>query len=150
MLHGVEVDLSAKAEQWTLASAVAIADGAQWVYYVPSKVKQRLRAVLSSRHSTKNLQYRVFALLGFVAMRPHLHAIDRVVIDQDYAGPHAEAAIKNLLLRLVRTDRPEVSGEFLRFANIKGCAADILAKRVFDGKEQAKRVARFEDFEELL
>ena len=38
----------------------------------------------------------------------------------------------------------------VHFANVKGYAAYLLAKRIFDGKEQATRVAHFEDFEELL
>ena len=103
MWHSVEVDLSAKAEAWTLTSAVAVADGEQWVCFVPSKVKQRLRAVIISRYGAKNLQYRVFALIVYIALRPHLWNIQRIVLDQDYEGPQAESTIKNLLLHLVRS-----------------------------------------------
>lgn len=150
MWHSVEVDLSAKAETWTLASAIAVANGEQWVLFVPSKVKQRLRAVLTSRYGTKNLQYRVFALFIYVALRPHLHSIERVVIDQDYEGAAAESTIKNLLLHQVHRERPDVGGDFVRFANVKGGRADRLAKRVFDGKARATRAVRYEEFEGLL
>lgn len=150
MWYSVEVDLSAKAETWTLASAIAVANGEQWVLFVPSKVKQQLRTVLTSRYGTKNLQYRAFALFVYVALRPHLQSIEHVVIDQDYEGAAAESTIKNFLLYQVRRDRPEVSGEFVRFANVKGGRADRLAKRVFDGKERATRAVRYEEFEDLL
>ncbi len=150
MWHSVEVDLSAKAEAWTLASAVAVADGEQWVCFVPSKVKQRLRAVIISRYGTKNLQYRVFALIVYIALRPHLWNIQRIVLDQDYEGPQAESTIKNLPLHLIRREKPGATGEFIRFSNVKGGAADRLAKRVFDGKERATCVVHFEGFEELL
>ena len=150
MWHSVEVDLSAKAEQWTKASAVAVANDGHWTYFIPGKVKQRLRSALTSRHGTQNLQYRMFALLIYVALRPHLHDISDVVIDRDYEGLQAEATIKNLLLPLVRREKPEVTGEFVRFANVKGGAADRLAKRVFDGKEKATHTVRYEEFEGLL
>ena len=133
-----------------MASAVAVADGAQWVYFVPSKVKQRLRIVLTRRYGAKNLQYRMIALLVYVALRPHLHNIGGVVIDQDYEGPLAESTIKNLFLHLVRRERPDVGREFVRFANVKGGAADLLAKRVFDGKAKATHTVRYEEFEGLL
>lgn len=143
MGHTVYVDLSAKVEHWTLASAVAVCNGGQWVCYVSGKAKQRARRALKERHGSRHLQYRVLALLIYVAIRERLAEIEQVVIDRDYAGEQAEATIKNLLLALVRRERPETPAAFVRFENVKGSAADLLAKQVFDGKAPAGRVLSF-------
>ena len=55
-MHIVYVDMSAKAEQWTQASAVALSNDLSWVCLVPGKVKQRVRKLLGQRHGTRNLQ----------------------------------------------------------------------------------------------
>lgn len=123
----------------------AVADGEQWVCFVPRNVKQRLVSTARNRYGAKNLQYRVFALFVYIALRPHLCNIERMVIDQDYEGPQAESTIKNLPLHLIRREKPDATGEFIRFSNVKGGAADRLAKRVFDGKERATYAMHFEE-----
>lgn len=146
----LSVDMSAKVEHWTRDSAIAVANGEQWILYVPARVKRQLRAELKARHGGRNLQYRVFALLIFVAIRGRLREIERIVVDQDYQGSQAEAAIKNFLLQLVRRDQPDAAADFVRFANVKGCAADLLAKRAFDGQLRPNRFVTFEEIERLL
>jgi hypothetical protein len=63
----VYIDLSAKVEQWTRHSAVAVSNDTSWVLLVPSKVKQQARRMLSARHGTKNLQYRLLAVVVYLA-----------------------------------------------------------------------------------
>lgn len=149
-VHVVSVDISAKVEHWALNSAIAVANNEQWVCYVPGKVKRKLRSALKERYGARNLQYRVFALLVYAAIRDHLHVIERVIIDQDYEGGQVEATIKNLLLHLVRRDYPQATAEFVRFANIKGSETDLLAKRAYDARTNKWPVLTYAAIEELL
>jgi hypothetical protein len=43
------------------------------------------------------------------------------------AGADPEATIKNVLLRLLRMDKPETTAGFVRFDQVKGSQADVLA-----------------------
>ena len=127
-MHIVYIDLSAKAEQWTQSSAVAITNDLSWVCLVPGRVKQRIRKLLAERHGTKNLQYRVFAAMIYLTLRGRLSVIQQIVIDKDYHGVRAEATIKNLLLAHIRKELPGAKGDLIRFANVKGSEADLLAE----------------------
>lgn len=117
-MHIVYVDMSAKAEQWTQSSAVAVANDLSWVCMVPGKVKQRVRKLLTERHGTRHLQYRVFAAMIYLALQGRLSAIEQIVIDKDYHGAQAEATIKNLLLAFIRREMPGAEAGLIRFANV--------------------------------
>lgn len=149
-MHIVYVDMSAKAEQWTQASAVAIANDLSWVCLVPGKVKQHARKLLGQRHGAKNLQYRVFAAMIYLTLRGWLGSIDQIVIDKDYHGAQAEATIKNLLLAHIRKEMPTAGAGLIRFANVKGSEADLLAKRVYDNQAKADRVVSTRELEQLF
>lgn len=129
--HVVYVDLSAKAEQLLLDSAVAVADGVQWVLLIPASSKVRLHQWLLSKHGRKSLQYRLLALMIFLAIKERLAELDQIVIDQDYTGKQPEATIKNLLLPLLRQHRTNVSAAFIQFGQIRGSRADRLARQVY-------------------
>jgi hypothetical protein len=64
MSYTAYVDLSAKIEQWTKDSAVAISNGESKVYLVTARVKQKLRMQLANKYDAKTLKYRMLALLG--------------------------------------------------------------------------------------
>lgn len=149
-MHIVYVDMSTKAEQWTQSSAVAVANDLSWVCMVPGKVKQRVRKLLTERHGTRHLQYRVFAVMIYLALQGRLSAIEQIVIDKDYHGAQAEATIKNLLLAFIRREMPGAEAGLIRFANVKGSEADTLAKRVYDGKAKADRVVSYRELERLF
>ena len=144
------VDLSAKLEQWASDSAVAVSDGASWAYLVPSVVKQRARDWLLQRHGRRTVRYRLLATLIYIAVRDDLADVTHVVIDRDYAGPHAEATIKNVLLRLIRREMPTAPAALVQFANVKGRKADELARRVHAGKAQATRVLTWVELERWI
>lgn len=76
-MHTVYIDMSAKAEQWTQDSAVAITNDLSWVCLVPSRVKQRVRKLLAERHGTKRLQYRVFAAMIYLTLQGRLSTIQQ-------------------------------------------------------------------------
>ncbi len=148
--HIVYIDLSAKAEQYQLNSAVAVANGISWVYLMPASVKASLHKWFVARHGRKSVKYRVLAVLIYIAVRERLAEIDLIVIDQDYTGQQPEATIKNLLLPLLRRHRPEITAGFIRFNQIKGSRADRLAKQVFDGNREAERIVAWAEIEKLL
>jgi len=149
-VHIVYVDMSAKAEQWTQGSAVAITNDLNWVCLVPGKVKQRVRKLLTQRHGAKNLQYRVFAAMVYLTLQGRLSAIQQIVIDRDYHGAQAEATIKNLLLAHIRKEVPEAPAGLIRFANVKGSEADLLARRVYEGKAKPDRTVTYRELERLF
>ena len=144
------VDLSAKVEHWTKDSAVAISNDHCRVLFVPGKTKQRARALIRSLHGGKSDQYRLLAALVYLVVRDDLHQLTSIVIDKDYAGERAEATIKNLLLALLRRDKPEVTAGHIRFEGLKGSRADRLAKQVYDGKAVPDHVVSFRELEALL
>lgn len=150
MAHAVYIDLSAKAEQWTRPSAVAMSNEDCRVYMVSGKVKQRARRLIRERHGGKSDQYRLLAALVFLVVRDDLPAITQIVIDQDYAGQQAEATIKNLLLRLLRKEKTGVTAGMVRFAELRGSRADRLAKQVYDGERLPDRVVGWSELEAVL
>ena len=149
-MHIVYIDLSAKAEQWTQSSAVAITNDLSWVCVVPGRVKQRLRKLLAEQHGTKNLQYRVFAAMIYLTLRGRLSAIQQIVIDRDYQGAQAEATIKNFLLVHIRKELPEAKAGLIRFANVKGSEADLLARRVYEKKAKPDHVVSYRELVRLF
>lgn len=150
MAYVVYVDLSAKAEQLSMGSAVAVSNGKSWVYLIPSQAKQQARQWLAEQHGTRNMQYRLLALFVYVAVRERLPEIRQIVIDRDYTGGQVESTIKSLLLRLIRRDKPDVTGGFIQFENVKGSRADRLARAVFEGKAEPQRVIGFSELERVL
>jgi len=92
----------------------------------------------------------VLAVLVYLAIRDDLPNIQQIVIDQDYSGRQVEATIKNLLLHLLRRDKPNVKAGFVRFENVKGSRADRLARQVYKGKTKPDRVIRWGEVERTL
>ena len=150
MAHVLYVDLSAKVEHWTKDSAVAVSNDHCRVILVPGKAKQKARALIKSLHGGKSDQYRLLAALVYLVVREDLHQLAYLVIDKDYAGEQAEATIKNLLLTLLRRDKPEVTAGHIRFAEVRGSRADTLAKQVYDGKAEPDHVVRYSELEAVL
>ncbi len=150
MAHIVYVDLSAKVEHWQTDSVVAVADGFAATYLIPAQVKQQARRLLLDLHGRKSVTYRALALFVYVGVRQHLGQIRQIVVDQDYTGAEVEGTIKNLLLNLVRADRPEVSSGFVQIANIKGSRADRLARRVFAREATPTQIVTWNEMESIL
>jgi hypothetical protein len=147
----VYVDLSAKLEQWTQASAIAKANDEYCrVYFVPSKVKQLARQRIKELYGATTVQYRLMAVLVYLVVREPLMTVDYIVIDKDYAGEKAEGTIKNILLDLVRKDRPETTAGMIRFQNVNGSRADRVAKQAYDGKIQPDRILKFREIAKFL
>ena len=72
MVNVVYIDLSAKVEQWSLRSAIAVSNDRYWVYLVPGNVKQLIKQEFTQLHGTKNLQFRVLAFLVYLSVRKNL------------------------------------------------------------------------------
>lgn len=150
MPHIVYIDLSAKVEQWVRASAVAMSNGASRTILLTGKEKQRTRRWLSAQYGGKSTQYRLLAALIYLVVKDDLPNIRQVVIDQDYSGHQVKSMIKSLLLELLRRDKPNVTAGFVRFEKVEKSRADILAKKVYDGKVSPDRIVRFAEIKKLL
>lgn len=142
----VYVDLSAKVEQWTRNSAVAMANEEVCrVYLVSSKVKQLARQLIRKLYGPTIVPYRLMAVLVYLVIRDSLDTVDYIVIDKDYAGEKIEGTIKNLLLDFIRVDKPTATAGMIRFDNVKGSRADRLAKQTYDGKIKPDRTLKYEE-----
>jgi hypothetical protein len=76
--------------------------------------------------------------------------VDYIVIDKDYAGEKAEGTIKNLLLELIRRDKPDATAGMIQFANVRGSRADRSAKQVYDGKSRPDHTLKFREMARFL
>jgi hypothetical protein len=144
------VDLSAKLEQWTKDSAVAVSNGETLVIWVSKELKQRSRQLLAERYGRATVRYRLLALLVCLAVRDHLSNIEEIVIDRDYEGAKAEATIKNVLLNLLRQNGYQAGANFVRFANVKNSRADQSARRTYVGKEKPTKEISWEEIEQQI
>jgi hypothetical protein len=147
----VYVDLSAKVEQWTRDSAVAAAnDDLSRILFISSRIKQQARQLSKTTYGPTAVTYRLMVVLIYLAVRESLAMVDYVVIDKDYAGEKIEGTIKNLLLDLIRLDKPSATAGMIRFENVKGSRADRLAKQAYDGKVRPDHSLKYEEVAKLL
>jgi hypothetical protein len=144
------VDLSAKIEQWTKDSAVAVSNGESKVYLVTARVKQKLRLQLAARYDAKTLKYRILALLVYLAIRDDLANIKQVVLDQDYTGNAAETTVRNILLSLLQRQNPSITPAFVRFQRVRGSSADKMARDVYMRQKPPTRKIGFAELENIL
>lgn len=153
MLYIVEVDLSAKVEQWSKNTAVAFSDGIQGSVLISRRVKQATRDWLRIRYPDHRNIYYVYNLLAafvYLLISPYLEQIEQVVIDKDYSGAESERLIKVFLLNLLHRNDPSLRGRFISFREVRGSAADVLARRVYLGDKEADRKIAVEDIEQLF
>ena len=153
MPYIVEVDLSAKVEQWSKNTAVAFSDGIQGSVLISRRVKQAARDWLKIRHPGRRNAYYVYNLLAafiYLLIKPYLEQIEQVVIDKDYPGEESEGLIKVFLLNLLHRDDPSLRGRFIGFREVKGEAADMLARRVYLGDKKADRKIAIKDIQQLF
>lgn len=146
----VYVDMSAKVEDWNADSAVAVSNGISHAYLIPAKVKQNARRLVTELYSNKSVTYRLFALFIYIAVKDNLRNVRQIVIDKDYSGEAVEVTIKNLLLNLLRRNKPDTDSGFIRFANVKDSRADILAREAFQRKVTSVKVVTWSEIETII
>lgn len=153
MPYVVEVDLSAKVEQWSKDTAVAFSDGIQGSILVESSIKRAARRWLRTWHPNRSkafYRHNLLAAFVYLLIKPHLQQIEHVVIDKDYPGEKNEGLIKDFLLNLLHWEDPSLRGEFVSFREVRGSAADILARRVYLGDKGADRKITVKDIQQLF
>jgi hypothetical protein len=144
------VDVSAKIENWTADSVVALTNGSARVLVVPAKVKQEARAWLRRRYPNRNGTYHALILLAVLIsliIEPDLDSAEYIVIDEDYSGAAIHAKLKTELAPLLRQRRPDFSSGRIQFQRVKGTKADRLAREVF--LMRSRRKYRHVTFEEI-
>lgn len=152
-MQTVYIDLSAKLEQWTADTVIAMANGGETVLILPASVKRRARAWLKEQDVHPRQEavylYRLLAILVSLIVGPEIAAIDRIVIDDDYPGAGPAAAIKNELIPLLKQQRQTFVGRQVLFQRVKGSRADRLARRIFRSKKREGRVITLKDIQEV-
>lgn len=157
MPHAVEVDLSAKVEQWNKNTAVAFSDGIQGSVWISSRVKKAARNWLKEIYPNRSQAFYKFLLLStliYILIKPHLKRIEEVTIDLDYPGKKSKEMITNFLLNLLQHDDPSLRGGFIGFREVKGSKADLLAREIFEkgkeGKHNADRKITLDDIKAVF
>lgn len=153
MPYVVEVDLSAKVEQWSSNTAVAFSDGIQGSILISSRVKRAVRDWLRIRYPGRRNAYYVYNLLAafiYLLVKPYLEQIEQVVIDKDYSGEESERLIKVFLLNLLHRDDPSLRGKFISFREVRGEAADVLARKVYQEEKDADRRITVTEVQQLF
>ena len=123
MPYVVEVDLSAKVEQWSKNTAVAFSNGIQGSILIESSIKRATRDWLRIRYPGRRNAYYVYNLLVafiYLLIKPYLQQIEHVVIDKDYPGEKNEGVIKDFLLSLLHREDPSLRGGFISFLEVGG------------------------------
>jgi len=149
----VEVDLSAKVEQWSKNTAVAFSDGIQGSILIESSIKRAARDWLRIRYPGRRNAYYVYNLLVafiYLLIKPYLEQIEQAVIDKDYSGAESERLIKVFLLNFLHRDDPSLRGRFISFREVRGSAADVLVRRVYLGDKEADRKITLKDIQQLF
>ena len=153
MARTVYIDLSAKLEQWTADTVIAMANGGETVLIIPANVKRAARAWLKEQdhHPRQDTVYVYRLLAGLVALiaGPEIETIDAIVIDDDYPGETPAAAIKNELVPLLKRQRQNFMGRQVVFQRVKGLRADRLARRVFLSKQREGRAVTLQEIQEV-
>jgi hypothetical protein len=132
--YTVQIDISAKIEDWVKPSYIAVCNGHSRVLVVPPDVKA---AALKRLPKGEKPQFALMALLTYIAIKPNLHQIRGIVLDRDYSGPVAQRSITRRLVELIRRDIPNFKAADIRISNIAGSAADRLARDAFIGEKRA-------------
>ena len=153
MPHVVEVDLSAKLEQWSKDTAVAFSNGINGSILVTSRVKRNAREWLRYIYPDRSKSFYRYTLLAaciYLAIQPFLQEIRHVTIDRDYPGHEPEAQIKGRLLQFLHRDDPSLRGGFVSFREVKGSRADVLARDIYRKNKEADRRISLSDIQQVF
>lgn len=135
------VDVSAKIENWTADSVVALTNGSTRVLVASASVKQDARSWLRKRYPNRKGTYHALMLLAvFISLiiEPDLDRAEYIVIDEDYSGAEMHSKLKSELVPLLRQTRPDFGGGRIHFQQVKGTKADRLAREVFQLRSRRK------------
>ncbi len=140
-MRTVYIDVSAKVENWTADSIIALTNGGECALILPARAKQEVRSWLRGRFPGRKGSYHAYVLLAimvYIIVECELKTIEHIIIDRDYTGGLAEAKIRNELVPLLRRADPTFSGRRILFQEVKGTRADRLARQVFRAKDRAR------------
>lgn len=152
MSYVVEVDLSAKVEQWSRDTTVAFSDGIRGSILIGKRVKKAARDWLKAYYPHRGktfYRYNLLTTFIYLLIKPHLHQIDHIVIDKDYPGEENEKQIRDFLLNLLHRENPSLRGNFISFREIKGSAADLLARKTYLKDKVADRKITLKEIQNL-
>jgi hypothetical protein len=148
MASTVFIDISAKLENWTADSVVAMTNGGEIALVVLTGVKQQTRAWLRSRFPERKGSYHAYVLFAIliyiITASEHIEA---VVIDRDYSGVGTEGKIKNELVPLLKRRQPAFTGKNILFQSVKGTKADRLAREIY--RQKSRKDQRHVTFAEI-
>jgi hypothetical protein len=133
--HTVYIDISAKIEDWTKPSFIAMANGHSRALLVRPDVKVAALNMLQIQGRDKP-QFALMAILTYIAIKTDLQHIRGIVLDRDYSGDVAKRTITRRLVELIRRDIPRFKASNIKIDNIEGSKADRLAREVFIGEKQ--------------
>jgi hypothetical protein len=149
----VYVDISAKIEDWPKDSVVAVTNGISRTLRVRAYVKQAAAAMLQKAtppQESKPVQFTLMAMFTYLAVKPYLGEVSRIIIDRDYSGEVAHRAIVRQLIKLIRRDYPEFKAAHIRIDNVADTAADILARMAYQNRVAVDGVITLAELQTLI
>lgn len=148
--YAVQVDISAKIEDWQKDSIIAVANHTQIALRVRAQTKRDAADRLRRIGRIEPIQFHLMAIFVFIALQPQLENIYRITLDRDYSGENARRIITRQLAELIRRDLPRFKSSTIRIDNVEGSTADRLARDVFKGLAIANGEITMVDIEAAL
>jgi hypothetical protein len=132
--YTAQIDISAKLEDWTKTSFIAVSGHNTRVLLVRADVKG---AAIKRLPKGEKPQFALMAILAYIAIQPDLNNIRSIVLDRDYSGEVAHRTIIRRLTELIRRDIPTFQAANIKIKNIEGSMADQAAREAFKGERVA-------------
>lgn len=140
----IEIDQSGKIEDTGKDTIVAFSNGISGSILILAKDKREIQNVFRQGNKSRIFVYKLFSLLIFILIKPHISKIDEIVIDTEYPGK--SAIIKDFLLREIRKANPKFQKENISFGNIgKKSRAHQTAYKAFKKKSKVDKTVSLKD-----
>ena len=140
----IEIDQSGKIENTGKDTIIAFSNGIFGSIIISAKDKREIQKVFRQAGKSRIFVYKLFSVLIFILIKPHLNKINEIVIDMEYPGK--SAVIKDFLLREIRKANQKFQKENISFGNIgKKSGAHQIAYKAFKKKNKADKTVLAKD-----
>lgn len=126
---------------------IAVTNDHERAMLIPIKVKA---AAVQMLPNALQPQITLMAVFTYLAVRPEIYQISRIILDRDYSGQMAERLIVRQLAELLRRDRPRFKASAIKIAQVEGSRADRLAREVYRGLRRPDGTISLEDIKAVL
>jgi len=135
----IEIDQSGKIENTSKDTVVAFSNGISASILMRAADKREIQKIFREAGKSQIFIYKLFAIMIFLLVKPHLNKISEIIIDNEYPGK--SGVVKDFLMRKVKKINPKFHRENISFGNIgKKSGAHQTAYKVFKGKNKTDKI----------